>query len=271
MTDTTITTAPSRTGRSRTGTRGLPVLIGIEAKLFLRDVGNLFFVVLCPAVLLVGMGLAIPGMREPIMELPQPWQGLRPVDLFTPVMLCVAVATAGLTTVPAYLAGYRETGALRRMQTTPMQPQGVLLAQGLVQLIGAIAGASLALLVGRLVFGSVLPERPVIAFATFLLAAAAMFALGVLIGGLAPKGNTASGLGMLLYFPFLFLAGLWTPGPLMPDAVERVATFTPLGAAAQAMNDAWFGTGMPWLQVAVMVAWAVVVFLIAARTFKWET
>lgn len=265
-----MTSATLTPPRSRTGTRGLAVLIATEAKLFLRDLGNLFFVVLFPAVLLVGLGLAIPGMRDPITELPAPWQGLRAVDLFTPVMLCVAVATAGLTTVPAYLAGYRETGALRRMQTTPMRPQGVLLAQGLVQLIGVIVGAGLALLVGRLVFDSVLPQRPVLAVAAFLLATAAMFALGVLIGGLAPKANTASGLGMLLYFPLLFMAGLWTPGPLMPDAVERVAIFTPLGAAAQAMNDAWFETGMPWLAFAVMAGWAVVVFLIAARTFKWE-
>lgn len=266
-----MTTATLTPARSRTGTRGLSALIGAEAKLFLRDTGNLFFVVFFPTVLLIGMGFAIPGMREPITDLPEPWLGLRAIDLFAPLMLCVAAATGGLTTVAAYLAGYRETGVLRRMATTPMRPQGVLFAQILVQLGGVAVGGAFALLIASVVFGTPMPQNPLLAVVVFLLAVAAMFSIGVLIGGLASKGSTASGLGMLIYFPMLFMAGLWTPGPLMPDAVERIATFTPLGAASQAMNDAWFGLGMPWLQLVVMAVWAVAMFVIAARTFTWET
>lgn len=262
-----IATAP----RSRSGTRGLSQLIAVETKLFLRDAGGVFFVLLFPAVLFVGMGLAIPGMREAITDLPEPWLGLRAIDIFMPVMLCVAAATAGLTTVPAYLANYRETGVLRRMSATPMRPQGVLLAQGLVQLLGVLVGSAVALVVGALVFDAVMPQRPLLALVTFVLAVASMFAIGVLIGGLASKGSSASGLGMLLYFPMLFFAGLWTPGPMMPDVVARIATYTPLGAASQAMNAAWFDTGMPWLQLAVLTGWSVVVFLVASRTFTWET
>lgn len=264
---TTDTLSPPR---SQTGTRGLGKLITTELQLFLRDPGNAFFVLAFPTVLLLGMGYAIPGMREPVTDLPEPWLGMRAVDLFTPLMLCVAAATAGLTTVPNYLASYRETGVLRRMATTPMRPQGVLLAQTIVQLAGVAGGGALALLAGTLVFGAPLPDNPLLALLVFVLAVSSMFGIGVLIGGLAPKGATASGIGMLVYFPMLFMAGLWTPGPLMPDTVAAVATYTPLGAASQAMNDAWFGLGMPWLQVLVMLAWTVAMFALAARTFRWE-
>ncbi|WP_114906079.1 ABC transporter permease [Ornithinimicrobium murale] len=265
MTSQTLTPASSHTG-----TRGLSALITAELRLFLRDAGNVFFVVAFPTVLLIGMGLAIPGMREPITDLPEPWLGLRAVDLFVPLMLCVAAATAGLSTVPAYLASYRETGVLRRMATTPMRPQGVLFAQAVVQLAGVTAGGVLALAVGSLVFDAPMAQNPLLALVVFLLATASMFGIGVLIGGLAPKGATASGIGMLIYFPMLFLAGLWTPGPMMPDAVEAIATYTPLGAASQAMSEAWFGLGMPWVQLVVMLAWAVLMFTVAARTFRWE-
>lgn len=265
MTTATLTPAPSHTG-----TRGLSALISTELRLFLRDPGNVFFVVAFPTVLLIGMGFAIPGMREPITDLPEPWLGLRAVDLFAPLMLCVAAATAGLSTVPAYLASYRETGVLRRMSTTPMRPQGVLIAQAVVQLLGVAAGGVLALVVAFLVFDTPMPQEPALALLVFLLATASMFGIGVLIGGLASKGATASGYGMLVYFPMLFLAGLWTPGPMMPDMVATIATYTPLGAASQAMNDAWFGLGMPWVQLLVMAVWTVVMFGLAARTFKWE-
>lgn len=266
----TATATPTTTTPTRTGTRGLSRLIGAEFRLFLRDAGNVFFVVVFPTVLLIGMAFAIPGMREPITDLPEPWLGLRAVDLFTPLMLCVAAATAGLSTVPAYLASYRETGVLRRMSTTPMRPQGVLIAQAVVQLVGVTAGGALALAVAFLLFDTPTPGNPALVALVFLLATASMFGIGVLIGGLAAKGSTASGLGMLVYFPMLFLAGLWTPGPLMPDTVEVIATYTPLGAASQAMNEAWFGGGMPWLQLAVMLAWTVAMFGLASRTFKWE-
>lgn len=266
----TATTKPYA-GSTRTGMRGLGVLTRTEGRLFLRDFGSLFFVLIFPSVLLIGMGLAIPGMREPITDAGPLWGQFTVVDLFLPVMLCVAAATAGLTALPAYLASYRETGVLRRLSTTPMRPQGVLLAQLVVQLVAVTVGALLALLAGRLVFGSPMPERPVLAVVTFLLAVTAMFGIGLLIGGVANKGTTASGIGMLVYFPMLFLAGLWTPGPAMPDAVARVATYTPLGAGSQAMNVAWFGDGdFPLTQLVVMVVWSVLLFLVAARTFRWE-
>lgn len=130
---TTATATPVRP--ARLGMRGLPTLIATEARLFTRDFGNLFFVLVFPTVLLVGMGYAIPDMREPLTDAGA-LNGLRVVDLFLPVMFCVAAATAGLAALPAYLASYRETGVLRRLSTTPMRPAGVLLAQVVIHFGG---------------------------------------------------------------------------------------------------------------------------------------
>lgn len=195
---------------------------------------------------------------------------MRVIDLFLPIMLCVAAATAGLTALPAYLAGYRETGVLRRLSTTPMRPQGILLAQLAVQLVAVIVGSATAMVVGGIVFGTPMPQNPLLALGAFVLVIAAMFGIGLLIGGLANKATTASGIGMLAYFPMLFFAGLWTPGPAMPETLERIASYTPLGAGSQAMSAAWFGGDFPLLQIGVMAAWAIVLFLLAARTFRWR-
>jgi ABC-2 type transport system permease protein len=74
----------------------------------------------------------------------------------------------------------------------------------------------------------------------------------------------------LVYFPMMFAAGVWTPGPAMPDAVRRVADYTPLGAASQAMQDAWAGSSIRLLHVVVMVVVTAVLGAIAARSFRWE-
>jgi len=74
---------------------------------------------------------------------------------------------------------------------------------------------------------------------------------------------------MLLYFPLLFLAGMWIPGPLMPDVVRQLATFTPVGATSQALSTAWFETGFPAFQLMVLAAWAALLYPLAAKTFRW--
>jgi ABC-2 type transport system permease protein len=68
----------------------------------------------------------------------------------------------------------------------------------------------------------------------------------------------------------LFLSGMWTPGPIMPDVVRDIGQFSPLGAAAQAMSAGWFETEVPTLQLVVMVAWTAVLLPLAVKLFRWS-
>ncbi|MEE6296426.1 ABC transporter permease [Georgenia wangjunii] len=250
--------------------RGLGALTAAEARLFLRDAGGSFFALAFPSILLVGIGFAIPGMRERITDLAEPWAGMLPIHIFTPVVLATAIATPALTTLPVFLATYREQGILRRLSTTPMRPQGVLVAQVAVNIAALAAAAVLALVIAAVVFGSPAPEQPAVAVLAFLLGAAAMFGVGLLIAARAPKGSAASGLGMLVYFPMLLFAGMWTPGPMMPETLATIGSYTPLGAASQAMTAAWFSDGFPALQVVVMLGYVAVLYPLAAKLFRWS-
>jgi len=250
--------------------RGLSTLITTECRLLSRDITAVFFLLAFPTVLLVGMGLAIPGMRTSPPDLPAPLAGLRIIDLYVPVLLAIAIATAALTILPAYLATYRETGVLRRLGTTPMRPSGILAANLIAVVFGTIGGAALALTISTVTLGTPLPTNLGLALGAFALGIVATFALGVLIGGIAPKATAVSGIGMLIYFPMMFLAGMWTPGPAMPETVRTVAMYSPLGACAQAMEAAWFGGDFPLTQLIVMVVWAAGLFALAARTFRWR-
>src|SRR5699024_6940678 len=248
--------------------RGTASLVRSEARLFLRDRGSLFFALAFPAVVLVGVGLAIPGMDE---RLPAgPGVGLPTIALMLPPVLAAAMATPALSTVPSTIAGYREQGVLTRLSTTPMRPVGLLLAQLVVGVVAFLAATVLALVVGALVFGVPVPRSVPLVVAAVLLGAVAMFALGMIIAARATKASTAQGIGMLVYFPMLFFAGMWTPGPVMPDAVAAVATWTPLGAISQAISAGWLGGDLPWLQLAVTAGYAVVGIVVAARLFRWS-
>ncbi|WP_052436669.1 ABC transporter permease [Georgenia sp. SUBG003] len=266
----TVPAAPDVARGDRPGMRGLPALVGSEFRLFLRDPGTVFFSLVFPAVLVVGVGLALPGMRDPFTDAGPAWDGLTPIAAFLPVVLATAIAAPALSTMPTFVAGYRERGVLRRLSTTPMRPQGVLLAQVAVNVAAFVVAAALGVAAGALAFEIVAPRQVGLLLLALVLGAASTFGVGLVIAALAPKGSTAGGIGMLVYFPMLFFAGLWTPGPVMPDAVAATGRFTPLGAAGQAMEEAWFGTGVPAFQLVVMAVWVLVLYPVAAKVFRWS-
>jgi ABC-2 type transport system permease protein len=238
----------------------------VESKLFVRDLGSVFFGLAFPAVLLLVLGGVMPGFRDPIEEL----DGVRPVDLYLPVVAALAIATTALVTLPSYLATYRERKLLRRLAVTPVRPVWLLAAQLAVNVAATLAAIVLAFVAGLAVFQVDPPANP----AGFILAAglgaAAMFGIGLLLAAIMPNPRVANGVGMLLYFPLLFFAGVWLPGPAMPEGMQRIGEFTPLGAAAQAFHEAWAGGWPSLLQVAVMLGYLLFTGGLAARSFRYS-
>ncbi|ACZ32319.1 ABC-2 type transporter [Xylanimonas cellulosilytica DSM 15894] len=265
----TALTAPAPATRSH-GWRGFPTLLRTETKVWLRDGAAVFFGLAFPTVLLVGIGLVIPGMRDPI-DAPAStvWAGLTPVAVYVPTVLAAALATAALTVMPATFGAMREKGVLRRLSTTPMRPQGLIVSHYLINLGATLAASVIALVAGQLVFGLARPQQLGVVVLSFALGLAAMFAAGTVIAARVPRASTASAVSMPVYFPMLLLAGMWTPGPIMPDALRVIGKFTPLGAASQAMTAGWFEDGFPLVQVVVMVVWTAVLLPIGIRLFRW--
>lgn len=248
--------------------RALGLLVANQTRLFLREPANVFFGLAFPTVLLLGVGLLLPGMRDAIEAAGVP-PGLRPVDIYLPVVIALAIATTAITTLPPVFGTYREKGVLRRLSTTPMPASRLLVAEIVVNAAALLAGVVVALVAAAAVFGIRTPEQPGVVVAVFALGTVQMMALGCLLAALVPTGGSATAAGMLLYFPMLLFAGVWTPGPVMPEGLATVATYVPLGSVAQGLSEGWFGDGVPVLQLVVMAAWTVVLVPLAARLFRW--
>ena len=61
--------------------------------------------------------------------------------------------------------------------------------------------------------------------------------LGLLVASVARSANSASIIGRAVFFPLIFLAGLWWPRELMPAGLRVLSDASPLGAAVQALQD----------------------------------
>lgn len=259
--------APAAAGAPRGGAFGRMVVV--EARLFVRDPSVLFFSLLFPALLLTVLGLVMPWADQPYDTGDPLLAAVTAITGYTPIVLSLAVATVALSTFPAVVATYRQRGVLRRLSTTPVGPARLLLAQVTVNLVALALAALLAVGSGLAVLGISLPEQPGTVVLAFVLAVLSAFAVGSVVAALAPTAAAANGWGMTLYFVSLFFAGVWLPLPLMPDAVQTIAAYTPLGAATQAMTAAWVGQPFPAADLLVMAAWAVVGVPVAIRTFRW--
>jgi ABC-2 type transport system permease protein len=238
----------------------------VEAKLFAREPLAMFWGLAFPAVLLLALGLFFPGGDTPSPDL----DGYRLVDLYAPIVLALALATLAFATLPAILATYRERGVLRRLRTTPASPARLVNAQLILQVTVALVAGGLAVAAGVIVFDIPLPGSPVAFVLVYLLAAASMLAIGLLIGAVAPTVSSGQAIGMAVYFPMLFFAGVYVPRGAMSEGLRAVSDLTPSGAAVQALTDTWSGVAISTSSLIVMAAYAIGAGVLAALVFRWE-
>ncbi|WP_327401203.1 ABC transporter permease [Streptomyces sp. NBC_01288] len=236
-----------------------------EVKLFRREPGALFWILLFPTLLLVILG-SIPGFREHDADL----GGLRTVDVYVPVAVLLGMIVGALQSMPQNITGYRERGILRRMSATPVRPTALLAAQMVVYGAAALVSALLALIVGRLAFDVRLPKQPGGYLLALLLAILAALALGSVVSALSRTTKIAGAIGSAVFFPMMFCAGVWLPVNAMPDVMARIVGYTPFGAAAEALNRAAAGNWPGWTHLGVLVAWTVLLTAGASRWFRWE-
>jgi ABC-2 type transport system permease protein len=236
-----------------------------QSKVFLREPLAAFFGLVFPAVLLVVIGAAYPGATDPEPT----FDGRTLVDVYAPTTIVLGMATMAVFLLPVALGGDRERGILRRLSTTPAHPGTLVAAHLAVQLVVVTVATLAAVLVGRLAFSVPFPESLTWFVVSFALGACSLLAVGLLIGSMAPTANTGQGIGMLLYFPLLFCAGVYIPLEVMPDGIRTISGYTPAGAAVQALSDSWTGSTPDTSDLLVMLLYAVVAGGLAVRLFRW--
>ncbi|MFD7431251.1 ABC transporter permease [Streptomyces sp. NPDC059818] len=236
-----------------------------ETRLFLREPGSLFWILVFPTVLMTILGL-IPSFREHDDGL----GGRRVIDLYVPVAVLLAMIMAGLQAMPPVLTGYRERGILRRMSTTPVRPAALLGAQIVLHGVAALGSTLLVTAVGRIAFGVRLPGQPFGYLLALLLAVACVLALGALVCAVSRTTRISAALGSVVFFAMMFTAGVWVPVQAMPDTLRRIVQATPFGAASQALDRAASGDWPSWTYLGAVALWTVLAAGVAIRNFRWE-
>lgn len=194
-----------------------------------------------------------------------------PLDFLVPGVLALAVMSTAMVSLGIATAFERRYGVLKRLGPTPLGRDALLMAKTLT-VVGLEVIQAAVLVATGLALGWSLPSGA----AALLLAAAVMatgtvaFAgLGLLMAG-ALRAEATLALANGFYLLLLLLGGMAFPLERLPDALEVVARALPAAPLATCLRAALTGAGVPASDLAVLVAWAVVAPIAAARFFTWE-
>src|SRR6516164_3640488 len=133
-----------------------------------------------------------------------------------------------------------------------------------------LTGVPMVLGVVRFAFHVPAPRAPGWFVLTVILGIASLFTVGLLAAAVAPTARSAAGIGWLLFFPNMFLAGVYFPTEEMSATMRQIGNFTPLGSALHAVRDSWMGIEPRPEYLVIMAAWTLVAGMLAARFFRWE-
>lgn len=187
-------------------------------------------------------------------------------------VVAFGLCASGLMGLPLTLSGCRHQKVYKRLRATPASPGLLLASQAIVQcLYVAISSASIILIaVG--IFGVRIEGGFGRFAASFLLAQAALFGLGLLVGSLAPSERAANAITSLLYFPSILVSGATIPFEILPRPVQAAAQVLPVTQGIGLLKGAVLGSPLAEsaLPALVLAAVALASYTLAARFFRWD-
>ncbi len=248
--------------------RGVMKFFEMQLKLYLREPVAFFFSLAYPALLLLLFGFIFGNDPDPEF-----WgRNFGTVDASVPAYAGIIIGTVALMGIPIDTAVSRETGVLRRYRATPLHPAAYLLASVAVYLMIALLGMAILVLTGKLVFGLRIAGSWLNVLAAITLSALSFYALGYLIASLVPTARAPQAVGMVIFFPMMFLSGAGMPLQLLPEGLRKVSDFLPLSYVIRLIQGLWFGELWSdlWLSVLVLIGMLVIATAISTKIFRWE-
>jgi ABC-2 type transport system permease protein len=246
--------------------KGFWKLAWVEIKIYLRQPEAAFFTLVFPMLLLFLFGSIYGNKPSPFFD------GRGMVDVSTPAYLAMIIGSTGLLSISITVSSYREKGVLRRFRATPLRPAAVLVSQVIVHFLMTLLGGTLLIIAARLVYGLRFAGRPLDVLLGFTLSSLSFFAVGFLLASVARTARVAYILGMVLYFPNLFLSGATIPKQTFPQALRAASKFIPLTHVVDLLQGLWAGDalGKHVLEIAVLAGLLVVGVAVSAKAFRWE-
>lgn len=222
--------------------------------------------------------LRLSGVTNPPITLSQQQisgRQFRYIDFALPGMIGFSLLSTALFGTVFGLIFLKKALVLKRMFATPTKPLTILVAQGTSRLVLALIQTMLILVIGVVAFKFYLPQGVLTLFYLLLLSTFGLIAFlgfGYFMAGLANDENSAGPLTNLISLPQFLLSGTFFPTDSLPNWVQPIANNLPLSYFNIAVRKITIEgqpleTTFPYMLG--LLIWGAVMYILAARTFKW--
>ncbi len=215
--------------------RQFAVICKTELLLFTREFFSFFFTLVFPVLMLLLMG-GVFG-NAPIYEGAE----IKMMDVSVPAYGVMVIGVNGLMSLPLTMAGYKEKKIYKRFDATPAGKKSVMLAQVCVNLAMTLAGISVLIAAGKLLYHiQIRGSLPAVCLG-LLFSTASLFSMGFLFTAVGQDAKSTNLLCCFFYFVMLFLSGATMPDMLFPDPVKKISAFLPMTHAVDLMQGIFAG------------------------------
>src|SRR6266487_4118707 len=192
------------------------------------------------------------------------------VDFLLPGILALAVMAAGMVSLGIATAYERYYGVLKRLGSSPLPRSGLIIAKMISVLVLELIQTIVLIGVAAVFYGWRPAGSPLLTLLAMAIGTVTFSALGLAMAGvLRAEVTLAAANG--LYLLFLLLGGGILPLSHLPPALAAIAQILPAAALTQALQATMANNApFPWSALLTLVIWAVVILLVAVRTFRWE-
>lgn len=194
----------------------------------------------------------------------------KPAQFLLPGILALAVMSSAMVSLGIATGFERSYQVLKRLGATPLGRSRLILAK-----IISVFCVEVVQMIALLPIGLMLGWRPanatwLLAILVVLLGTSAFAGIGLTMAGtLRGEINLAAQNG--LYLVLLLLGGIIVPMDKLPTPLRAVGHALPSGALADVMREALTGTSsMLGTSLVVLLLWAGIAPLVAARLFRWS-
>lgn len=225
----------------------------------LRNGEQLLLAVVIPVIVLVG---GVEGAQHLDLTFSR-----RPVDVFAPGVLALAVMSTAFTSLAIATGFERRYGVIKRLGSSPLPRSGLLLGKvGALLLVEALQIVVLSLV--ALGLGWEPNASPFAALLAIVLGTAAFAALGLFVAGVLRAEATLAAANLV--YLLLMAGGAVVLPSSAYGAFGGVTTLLPSGALGDSLRAAFWSGGIEWGSLLVLALWAGIGAVLTARTFKWD-
>jgi ABC-2 type transport system permease protein len=194
-------------------------------------------------------------------------------DFILPGILSMTIMQLGIFGVAFSFVAMKASGALRRIQATPVHPVYFVFAQATVRMLVMLATATILILFGTYFFDFHMVGNYFNFIIVCILGILIFLGFGFAIAGWAKDETQVAPVANLIQLPMLMLSGIFFSRESFPGWLKSITDYFPLTYVSHGLRKI-ANEGADLSQISFdligMAVWLVLIYMLAVRLFRWE-